>query len=327
MTTSRTVNQVVSSANEAAAVVTFSVVAFNASIVSAPVRMIVEDNEFIAKRAGKNLAAVRVAALAARIAAVLADRMIGITETGQLAGPVLESSAGGLVTAVGAVAPAQAAHSAAGVNIAPFAGVHLAAAAVIRIAEMLRIALTLSVLMFFLAVLADDFRIVPSAVAAVVAFYAAAMERMLCTRLAKAAVTVGAGQMCRFDVTRITLAHAAAVTALVVQFVIAFVAYIELAAGTLVMYAFAGVMPILAARTLVMLEAHRITGMMLFAAHQAVIGNLSCVGAQVEAAVAALHMLAALCLPQAFAAAFAHGVVKIRGYAHGFAAGRAIVAI
>lgn len=326
-TTFWTINQVIASANEFVTVETVTVFTLNASIVSAPVRMIVEDNAFVAKWAGKNLAAVRVAALAARIAAVLADRMIGITEAGQLAGPVLESSAGGLVTAVGAVAPAQAAHSAAGVNIAPLAGVHLAAAAVIRIAEMLRVALTLSVLMLFLAVLADDFGIVPSAVAAVVALDAAAVERMFGTRLAQTAVTVGAGQVRRFDVARIALAHLTAVAALVVEFTVSLVTVVKLAAGTLVVFTFTGVMPILAARALVMLEVHRIAGVMLATAHEAMIGDFACIGAQVEATVRACHVFADFGLPLALSAAFTYGVVKIRGYAHGLAAGRAIVAI
>ena len=47
-----------------------------------------DDNQFFTTRAGNLFAAVRVTALAARISAVLTDRVIGITETGQLAGPV-----------------------------------------------------------------------------------------------------------------------------------------------------------------------------------------------------------------------------------------------
>ena len=326
--TVRTVDRMlVAIADEVAADPTLIVIAFRAKPMSTVPLMVMIHHHLFAVGTGEYFAAMGMAALAARIAAVSADRMIGITEAGQLTGPMLESSAGSLMTAIGAVAPAQAAHSAAGVNIAPLAGIHLAAAAVIRIAEMLRVALTLSVLMLFLAVLADDFGIVPSAVAAVVTFNAAAVERMFGTRLAQTAVTVGAGQVRRFDVARIALAHVAAVAALVVQFAVFLVAEVELAAGTLVVFTFTGVMPILAARALVMLEVHRIAGVMLATTHEAVIGDLARIGAQIEAAVGAGYMFADLGLPFALSAAFTHGVVKISSDAHGLAAGRAIVAI
>lgn len=169
---------------ETVAKLALPMVAIHADPVPAFPLVIVVNDHFVAAGTGEKLAAVRVAALTAGIAAVPANGMIRVAEPGQLARPVFKSAAGSLVTAVGAVAPAQAAHSAARMYVAPLAGIVLAATAVFGIAVVLRIALALSVLMLRFAVLADDFAVVPSAVAAVVAFHAAGMQGMLGTRLA-----------------------------------------------------------------------------------------------------------------------------------------------
>ena len=96
---------------ESVAKLALVVVTIEANPVSAFPLVVVVNDHFVAAGAGEKLAAVRVAALAAGIAAVPANGMIRIAEPGQLARPVLKPAAGGLMAAVGAVAPAQAAHS------------------------------------------------------------------------------------------------------------------------------------------------------------------------------------------------------------------------
>ena len=303
------------------------VIAFYTIPVSAiPFVLDVYDHLF-AGGTGEKFAAVCMAALAARISAVLTDRVIGVAETRQLARSVFKSAAGGLMTAVGAIAPAQTTHSAVGMHIAPLTGVELTAAAVFRIAAVLRIALTFSVLMFLFAVLADDFAVVPSAVATVMAFNAAAVEGMLGARLAETTVAMRAGQMRSFDVARIALAHAAAVAALVVQGAKLFVTLVKLAAGALIVYAVTDVMAILATIALVVLKAHGIAVGVLAAAHEAMVGHLAVVGTEVQAAGFASYMLADAGIPQTGTAAFADGMVEVGRYAHGQATGLAVVAV
>lgn len=289
--------------------------------------MIIQDKDFLAAGAGIRNTAVRVRALTARITAVTADCVIGVAETGQLTGPVFQSAARRLMAAVGTVAPAQTAHAAARMDIAPLAGVELAAAAIVRIAEVLRITLALSVLMLGFTVLADDLAVVPFAVAAVVSFNAAAMERVFGARFAQTAITVRAGLMRSFNITRVTLAHTAAAAAFMVERIKPFVTFIELAAGTLIVQSVACIMTILAAVALVMLKTHGVAIGVLSAAHETVIGYSAVVGTEIQAAFLTAGMLASTSLPHAGAAAFAYRVVKVSGYAHGLAAGSAVIAV